>query len=239
VAAIVIEPIAGDAGLIVPPVRFMKGLKACCESHGILFVVDETQQALGRTGKWFSIEHFGVEPDVIIMGKSLGAGLPLSAIIGRAEIMDSMGSPAHLFTMSGNATLAAVAAEQIKIIQEQDLLENARKMGRYLKTRLNAMKSAYPFIGEVRGLGLSIGVDLVEGAGSHSPSHDAAVKICHQCIKTGLIQIYVGRSTLRIQPPIIITKPEADEALAILDKAFAMYRDGAIKDADLDGIKGW
>ena len=239
VAAIVIEPIAGDAGLIVPPVHFMKELKRYCEIHGILFVVDEIQQGIGRTGKWFGIEHFGIEPDVIVMGKSLGAGLPLSAIIARSEIMDSMGAPAHTFTMSGNATVVAAACEQIKIIEEQHLLENAQHVGEYIMGRLNGMKNQYSFIGDVRGLGLSIGVDLIHGRDDHSPNCEATMKICSQCIKSGLIQIYVGKSTLRIQPPIIITKEEAEEGLAILENVFEMYQNGEIGDDVLESMHGW
>lgn len=239
VAAVVLEPIAGDGGLVVPPIAFMKGLKSLCEANGILFVVDEIQQGLGRTGKWFCIEHFGIEPDVIVLGKSLGCGLPMSAIIGRTEIMDSLCAPAHLFTMSGNATVAAAALEQIHIIQEANLLQSVSELGSYIQSRLSAMKSCFPFIGDIRGLGLSIGVDLIHSPEDRTPDKDAAIRICHQCIRSGLVQIYVGKSTLRIQPPLIMQKEEADIALNILEDTFRMYQDGSIGNEGLDSMKGW
>lgn len=239
VAAVVIEPVAGDAGLVVPTVSFMKQLKKICEHHGILFVADEIQQAMGRTGKWFSIEHFDVIPDIVVMGKTLGAGLPMSAIIGRADIMDSMGSPAHLFTMGGNPTVAATAVEQINIIDEQNLLENAQEMGAYFVDRLKDMQGRYPFIGDVRGLGLSIGVDLVKGINDKTPNKEAAIKICSQCIQSGLVMIYVGGSTLRIQPPLIIDKAQADHGLDILDRIFEMYHHGEIGFDGLEDVQGW
>lgn len=239
VAAVVIEPIAGDAGLVVPPQEFMSGLKTLCEAQGILFVVDEIQQGLGRTGKWFSIEHFGIEPDILVLGKSLGGGLPMSAIIGRAEIMNSLCAPAHVFTMSGNAAVAAAALEQITIIQEQNLLQNVSDMGTLLRSKLSAMRSDYPFIGDIRGLGLSIGVDLIHSPTDRTPNRDAAIRISHQCIQSGLVQIYVGKSTLRIQPPFILNRKEMDMALVILEDAFRMYREGLIGDGGLDCVKGW
>lgn len=239
VAAIVIEPIAGDAGLIVPPIEYMKTLKNLCEANGILFVVDEIQQALGRTGKWFSIEHFDIVPDVIVMGKSLGAGLPLSAIIASTEIMGSLNSPAHLFTMSGNATTCAAAYEQLNIIREKGLLNKAEVMGEYIKKRLTQMQRRHSVIGQIRGIGLSIGVELVQSENDNKPNNDAAVKICHKSIELGLLQIYVGKSTLRIQPPLIITKEEVDKGLDILAHVFDLYERNAIDDACYENVSGW
>lgn len=238
VAAVVLESIAGDAGLIVPPKAFVQALHSLCREHGILFAVDEVQQALGRTGRWFSIEHFEVEPDIMVMGKSLGGGLPLSAIIGKAEIMDSLESPAHLFTMSGNPTTASAALAQLDQIESEGILEHASAMGDLAQRRLSAMKERHPFIGDVRGLGLSIGVDLVVSKEDRTPNTDAAIEICAQALEMGLLLIYVGKSTLRVQPPLIISEAEMNHAMDILEEIFGMYANGTIK-AERDAIKGW
>ncbi|MCG8482011.1 MAG: aminotransferase class III-fold pyridoxal phosphate-dependent enzyme, partial [Clostridia bacterium] len=140
IAAIVMEPIAGDAGLIVPPEKYMKAIYQLCQDNGILFVSEEVQQGFGRTGKWFCIEHFDIVPDIIVMGKSMASGLPISAIVGRSEIMDSLDKPAHLFTMSGNSLSCSAAIETIKIIKDENLLEKSEILGDYAKKRFEKMQ---------------------------------------------------------------------------------------------------
>lgn len=232
VAAIFFEPIAGDAGLIVPPKKYVEGLYELCKKNGILFVVDEVQQGLGRTGKWFAIEHFDVEPDLIVMGKSLGGGLPLGAVVGKSELMDSLDAPAHAFTLAGNTTVCVAALKMIEIMKRDNIVNFSKEKGDYLKYKFNELKNKYPnIINDVRGLGLSIGVDLTDKT--------TATKVCYQCIKNGLLVITLGEKTLRIQPPLVITDEQIDKAIKILDNAMRDFIHGKIGDEAFDFVKGW
>lgn len=239
VAAVFFEPIAGDAGLIVPPKKYVKALYELCQNHGILFVVDEIQQGLGRTGKWFSIEHFDIEPDLITMGKSIGAGLPLGVIIGKEEIMDSLDSPGHIFSMTGNSAVCKAALKMLEIHEREDLNKKSEQMGQYMIGRFNKMKEKYDVIGDVRGLGMSIAVDLVKDRDTMEKNYEAAAKVCFRCIEKGLILIFVGQSALRIQPPLVITKEQVDKALNIIEESIQEYLNGEIDDSVFDVIQGW
>lgn len=239
VAAIVMEPIAGDAGLIVPPKRYMKELHRLCQENGILFVSEEVQQGFGRTGKWFCIEHFDIVPDMIVMGKSMASGLPLSAVVARKEIMDSLASPAHLFTMSGNALSCASAVETINVIRDENLLERSTELGAHVKARFEEMRSKYDIIGDIRGLGLSIGIDLVKDRTTRIGDKDGAAKICYRCWEKGVILIYLASGVLRIQPPLIISMEELDKAIDIIEDSIKEYLRGEIPDDVLLVAKGW
>ena len=239
IAAIVMEPIAGDAGLIVPPAKYMKEIYTLCKENNILFVSEEVQQGFGRTGKWFCIEHFDIVPDMILIGKSMASGVPLSAIVARKEITDSLGSPAHLFTMSGNALSCAAAIETINVIKDENLLEKSWEHGNYVKERFEEMKGKYQIIGDIRGLGLSIGVDLVVDRTSKIGNKEAAAKICYRCWEKGIILIFLASGVLRIQPPLIISKDELDKALNIIEESIVEYINGEIPDEVLSIAKGW
>ena len=239
VAAIFFEPIAGDAGLIVPPKKYVQALYKLCSEHGILFVVDEIQQGFGRTGKWFSIEHFDVVPDIITVGKSIGAGLPMGAIIGKREIMDSLDAPGHLFTMAGNATTCKAALKMIEIIERDKLVKRSNEIGTYMLDRINEMKKKYDIIGNVRGLGLSIAIDLVKDVKTMKKNYKAAAKISYRCIQKGLILIFISQSSLRIQPPLVITKNQVDKALEIIESSIKEYIAGEIPDSAYEVVKGW
>ena len=239
VAAVFIEPIAGDMGLVVPPKKYVQELVKICKEHGILFVVDEIQQGFCRTGKWFSYEYFDVEPDLIVCGKSLGGGLPLGAIIGPKEIMDSLDAPAHLFTMSGNSTVCTASLKTIEILERENMNEQVIQKGEYLQNKLRELMKKYDIIGEVRGLGLSIGVDLVKNRETMEKNYDAALKISYRSIETGLLMIFVGQNSLRIQPPLVITNEQIDKAVDILDHAFDDYVNGRIGDEVFKFAKGW
>jgi len=239
VAAIVMEPIAGDAGLIVPPEKYMKAIHKLCKENGILFVSEEVQQGMGRTGKWFAIEHFDIVPDIIVIGKSLASGTPLSAIVARSEIMDALQPPAHLFTMSGNALSCTAAVETINIIRDEDLLNKANELGRIAKGRFEEMKEKYEIIGEVRGLGLSIGVDLVTDRITKKGNRDAAAKICYRCWEKGVILIFLADGVLRVQPPLVISEEELNRALDIIEESMQEYINGQIPDEVLKVAKGW
>lgn len=239
VAAVVVEPIQGDGGLIVPPKKYIKALHELCQEHGILFVSEEVQQGFGRTGKWFGVEHFEVEPDVIVMGKSIASGVPLSAIVARREIMDALQPPAHLFSMSGNALSCAAALETIKVIEDEGLLERSRELGNHVQARFEEMKSRYDLIGDVRGMGLSIGVDLVRDRGTREGDKTAAAKICYRCWEKGVIVIFLANGVLRIQPPLVISKEELDQALDVIEESMVEYINGEISDDVLKVVKGW
>ncbi len=183
IAAIIIEPIQGDAGIIVPPIEFVCGLYKICKENDILFVAEEVQQGFGRTGRWFSIEHFDVEPDMIILGKAIAAGMPLSAVIAKTDIMQALESPAHLLTTSGNPISCAAALANIEVIEEEGLIENANILGSYAKERFNELKSIYNIIGDVRGgIGLSIGVDLVLNKSTRKRAYNETSKNLLPCM---------------------------------------------------------
>ena len=232
VAAVFFEPVAGDSGIIVPPKRYVENLYKLCKENNILFVVDEIQQSLGRCGYWFSIEHFNIEPDLIVMGKSLGGGLPLGIVIGKSEIMECLNAPAHAFTLSGNATVCVAALKMIEIFERDNIIQQTKEKGSYLMNKLIYLKNKHPnIIRDIRGLGLSIGVDL--------PDKLATKKICYQCIKNGLLLISLGENTLRIQPPLIITEAQLDKSIEILENSINDFIRGKISDDAYIFINGW
>ncbi|WP_099192699.1 aspartate aminotransferase family protein [Tepidibacter mesophilus] len=239
VAAVVMEPISGDAGLIVPPQEYVEKLYDLCKENGILFVSEEVQQGFGRTGKWFGIENFKVIPDVIVIGKAAASGLPLSAIVAKEEIMKSLEAPAHIFTMGGNPVCCSAAISTIDVIVEENLLEHAEKLGIHAKERFNEMKKRCNIIGDVRGIGLSLGVDLVKDRVTKEKAQEAAAKICYRCWEKGLILTFFGSSVLRIQPPLVITREEIDKAIDIIEEAIQEYLAGEISDEVLNVTKGW
>ena len=239
VAAVFMEPIAGDMGLVIPPKKYVQELYKICKENGILFVVDEIQQGVCRTGKWFSYEWFDIEPDLIVCGKSIGGGLPLGVVIGSKEIMESINSPAHVFTMSGNSTVCKASLKTIEILERENINKQVVEKGEYLKGKLKNLMGKYNIIGEVRGLGLSIGVELVKDRNTMERNADAAIKISYKSIENGLLMISVGQNTLRIQPPLIITYEQIDKAIEILEKAFEEYVNGKIGDEIYEYAKGW
>jgi len=239
IAAVIIEPIQGDAGIIVPPDRYLPALKKMCEDNNILFIADEVQTGFGRTGKWFAVEHWGVEPDVILLGKAIASGMPLSAIVAKKEVMDSWKAPAHLFTMGGNAVSCAAALATISVIKEERLIENAKEMGDYIKARFNGLKEEHELIGDVRGKGLLIGVDLVSDRGTKQRAGKEAAKVCWRCWEKGLILTFFSKSVLRIAPPLVITKKEVDSALDIIEESIKDVEGGKVSDQVLEKICGW
>ena len=239
VAAFIIEPIQGDAGLVVPPAKFMKALRKLCDEHGILFISEEVQQGFGRTGKWFGIEHFDVTPDAVILGKAIASGLPLSAVVARADLMERMEAPVHLFTAAGNPVCCEAARATVDVIREERLLEHAAKLGQHILERFRNMQKRFSFIGDVRGLGLSIGVDLVADRDTKERHRTAASKICYRAWEKGLLLSFFSGSVLRIQPPLVISRQEMDRALDIIEESMEEFERGQIPDSVLDSVKGW
>ena len=238
-AAIVIEPIQGDSGFVVPPKKYMTSLRKLCDEYGILLVSEEVQQGFGRTGKWFGIEHFDVVPDAIVMGKAIASGLPLGAVVARADLMEKWEAPAHLFTAAGNPVCCAAASATISIIQEEGLLEHTTQLGNYMKKRFLEMQKKYEIIGDVRGKGLSIGIDLVKNRETKERHGEAAAKICYRAWERGLLLSFFSGSVLRIQPPLVISKEQADRAMEILEESFEDFFAGNIPDSIFETVKGW
>jgi len=218
VAAFFVEPIQGEGGYVVPPDGYFGRLRRLIEPYGISLVDDEIQAGMGRTGRWFAIEHFGVEPDVILVAKAIASGLPLSAMVSRDELMDwPPGS--HATTFGGNPVAVEAALATIRTMKRLGVLENAERVGAHIMRRLVEMKDRYEIVGDVRGRGLMIGVELVKDKSSKEPNPEAAMMVVERSWKRGVLLITAGVSTLRIAPPLVITEELADEALDVIEGA--------------------
>jgi 4-aminobutyrate aminotransferase len=216
VAAVFVEPIQGEGGYIVPPKAFLKDLSALCKKYGILLVADEVQSGMGRTGKMLAIEHFGVEPDVICLAKGIASGLPLGATIARQEIM---GWPpgTHASTFGGNPVSCRAALVTLELLRG-GLINNATELGDYLLKGLKGLSSSHPIIGEVRGKGLMIGIELVGNRDTKERAVEERDKLVQRAFEKGLLLLGCGRNSIRFVPPLTITRKEADTALSILEE---------------------
>ncbi|EHR79496.1 4-aminobutyrate aminotransferase [Thermococcus litoralis DSM 5473] len=229
VSVLLAEPIQGDAGIVVPPENFFKELKKVLDEYGILLAMDEVQTGIGRTGKWFASEWFGVEPDFISFGKGVASGMGLSGVIGKAELMD-MTSGSALLTPAANPVISAAAYATLKIIEEESLLENALKVGDFIKKRLLEMKERYDVIGDVRGKGLMVGAEIVK-PNTKIPDPELTGKICWRAFELGLILPSYGMfgNVIRITPPLVITKEIAEKGLEIMEQALKDALAGKVK----------
>jgi 4-aminobutyrate aminotransferase len=216
VAAIVFEPIQGEGGYVVPPPEYFQRLRKLADRYGILLIDDEVQSGMGRTGKWFAIEHWNVEPDILCSAKALASGLPLGATIAKAKVMDWVGG-SHASTFGGNPLSCVAAMAVIDVIKEERLLENATKQGTYILKRLEELKSESEIVGDVRGKGLMIGVEFVEDKDSKKPAPQKANEIMMRSWKRGIAVITCGISTIRIAPPLNITRELIDSGLEIIE----------------------
>jgi len=213
VAAIFVEPIQGEGGYVVPPPEFLGMIQELCRRHGILLVADEIQTGFGRTGRMFACEHWGIEPDILCVAKGIASGLPLGAMIARSEI--STWTPGtHGSTFGGNPVACAAALATIGLL-EDGLVRNAAEVGGYLKEGLGGLKGSYPVIGDVRGLGLMIGVELVKKNDARAPDSEFRNQVIKRAFENGLLLLPCGDSTVRFCPPLIVTKGEADTAVEI------------------------
>ena len=215
-AAILYEPIQGEGGYVVPPPEYPKRLKKLADKYGLLFIDDEVQAGMGRTGKWFAIEHWDVEPDIICSAKGLASGMPLGAIVANAKVMDWAGG-SHASTFGGNPLSCAAALAVIDTIKEEKLLENAAKQGAYIMKRLEELKARSEIVGDVRGKGLMIGLEIVEDKKSKKPAPEKVKEIMMRSWKRGVAVITCGTSTIRIAPPLVITRELVDSALDIIE----------------------
>ncbi len=217
VAGIVVEVVQGEGGYVPAPQNFLKELRRICDEHGIMLIADEVQSGMGRTGKMFAIDHYGVEPDIICMAKGIGSGLPIGATVARADIMD-WGKGAHASTFGGNPVCIASALKTIELLQG-GLVENSRAMGEYLKAGLQKLMDKYDCIGDVRGLGLMLGVEFVTDKASMAPDVALRDRIEMACYNAGLIILGCGANSIRWSPALIISKENIDVALEIFEAA--------------------
>ncbi len=217
VAGILVEPIQGEGGYVVPPDGFLEGLRSLCDKYGILMIADEVQSGIGRTGKMFACEHWNVKPDIMALAKGLGSGMPIGVIAAKHKIMSKWKRGAHGNTYGGNPLCCASALTTINLVRN-GLMENARKVGEYTKKKLEMLKEKYPnTIGDVRGKGLMIGIELILDKESKEPATELAGKIMNKAYHNGLLLLTCGSSTIRLMPPLIISEKEIDEVLEILE----------------------
>ena len=221
VAAFIAEPVWGEGGIIIPPASYFPRVKEVLDRHGILFICDEVQSGFGRTGKMFAIEHYGVEPDIMVMAKGIADGFPLSATIARADIADCLKPGEHLSTFGGNPVSCAAAVANIQVMEEENLAAESARKGERTLDRLWEMQAEHPSIGEVRGLGLMIGVELVTDRKTKEPATKQAAAIRKYCREHGVLVGVGGQAgnVIRFQPPLVIADADLDHAVDVLDAA--------------------
>jgi len=221
VAAFVVEAVQGEGGFIVAPPEFMEGLRAICDREGILLVVDEVQTGFGRTGRMFAIEHYGVEPDLITVAKSMAAGLPLSGVVGKAEIMDSLWDNAVGGTYVGNPVALAAAVAVLDVFEEEGLVERARQIGEVVRSRMLAWQERFAAIGDVRGVGAMLAVEYVEDRVTKEPAPGIASRVAEEAALRGLLLLKAGvhSNCNRVLCPLVITDAELEEGLAAWEEA--------------------
>src|SRR6202795_1556395 len=219
VAAIVVEAVQGEGGYVPAPEGFLKGLRRICDEHSILLIVDEVQSGMGRTGKMFACEHYDVKADIVCIAKGIGSGLPIGVCVSRADLMDWKPG-AHASTFGGNPVCIAAALKTIELLQG-GLVQNSFEVGAYLKAGLERLQKKYDCIGDVRGMGLMLGVEFVSDRASNNPDAELRDRVEIACFERGMIVLGAGANTIRWSPPLIITKENIDVALEIFDEAIA------------------
>jgi 4-aminobutyrate aminotransferase/(S)-3-amino-2-methylpropionate transaminase len=219
VAAVVAEPVQGEGGFIVPPPDYFKELVKICHDNGILFVADEIQSGMGRTGKMFAIEHWGVEPDLITVAKSLAAGMPLAAVVGKQEIMDSVHSWGLGGTYGGNPVACAAALAVLDVFEEENMLAKSVALGEKLKARFEKWQKDFSIIGEIRGLGAMLGLEFVKGE-NKEPAADEAKQLAAYCLDKGLLILVCGSygNVVRVLAPFVITDEQLEKGLSIMEE---------------------
>jgi 4-aminobutyrate aminotransferase / (S)-3-amino-2-methylpropionate transaminase / 5-aminovalerate transaminase len=221
VAAIIVEPVQGESGFLEAPPEFLRGLRAICDEHGICLIADEVQSGFARTGAFFAIDHSGVEPDLVTVAKSIAAGLPLSGVLGRAEIMDAAHDGAVGGTFVGNPVAQAAALAVLDVIEEEGLVERATAIGETMRTRMLAWQERFPSIGDVRGVGAMLAIELVSDRATKQPARDLAQAVIDQAMQRGLLLLKAGihGNAIRVLCPLVLTDAELDEALGVWEDA--------------------
>ena len=228
VACIVIEPVQGEGGFVVAPKDFLRGIRRVCDEHGIVMVIDEVQTGFGRTGKFFATEHYEIEPDLIVVAKSIAAGLPLSGVIGAAEVMDAPGDSAIGGTYVGNPVAQSAALAVLDVFEEEGLCDRAAAIGETMRQRMLAWQERFPAIGDVRGLGAMLAIELVEDRETKKPAPELASKVAEAAAERGLLLLKSGiySNCIRVLAPLVLTDAELEEALGVWEDALAHAVDG-------------
>ncbi len=217
IAGILVEPIQGEGGYIVPPTGFFPALRRLCDKHGILLIADEVQAGVGRTGKWWSIENFGVEPDIITTAKGIASGFPLGAMVARKSVM-TWPKGSHGNTYGGNPMAGAAGLATLSLVEEE-FMHNASEVGTYALGKLENMMANHPSIGDVRGIGMMIGVEFIKNHETNDPDDKLRDAVVDLAFERGLLTLGCGKSVIRISPPLCTTRAEMDEGLAIFEEA--------------------
>ena len=218
VAAVVVEPIQGEGGYLVPPEGFLAGLRALCDRHGMLLIFDEVQCGIGRTGKMFASQHWGVTPDIMALAKGLGSGLPIGAMVARRRYMEQWKRGAHGNTFGGNPLSCAAALATLELV-EREYAANSASVGEYFIGRLRELKERHPCVGDVRGRGLMIGMELVTDRATKEPARALCDAVLTRAYHQGLLLLACGQSTVRFIPPLMINRAHVDEAMGLLEAA--------------------
>ncbi len=223
VAAFLVEPVQGEGGYIVPPAGFLKALRQICDQHGILLILDEVQCGFGRTGQMFAAQTFDVVPDILSVAKGIASGFPLGATIASRELMRQWKAGSHGTTFGGNPLACAAGLATLQVMREDNLLENCRKQGKRFLEGLQSLQKKYPVIGDVRGVGCMLAIELIVPGSDKKPNPQAVTQTINLCLENGLLPYMAGTygQVVRFIPPLIVTSAQIDEALAILDKALA------------------
>jgi 4-aminobutyrate aminotransferase len=233
VAAVLLEPIQGEGGYIVPPDSFIPGLRRLCNKYGILLIADEVQSGIGRTGKWFAMEHWGVEPDMVLTAKGIASGMPIGAFTARDSIMSRWGRGAHGNTYGGNPLCVAAALATLRLVEDEGMMENAARMGLYMQQKVRDMMDRHLTIGEVRGKGLMVGMELVKDRATKEPARQVLNDLLEAAFERGLLLLPCGTSTIRFMPPLNVPEALVDEGLDIFDRAL-----GVAEEKFVDGRNG-
>ena len=221
VAAIFVEPIQGEGGYVVAPAVFMQELRRICDKHGILLVADEVQSGIGRTGKWWAIEHTGVQPDIVCMAKGIASGMPLGITLTRADIMDWVPG-SHASTFGGNPVCIAAALATLDVIEREGLLKNSAEIGNRILQRVADWPRKHKFVGDVRGRGLMIGIEIVKNKQTKEYAAAERDRIVELAFEKGILFLGCGPSTIRISPALVVSKDEADVAIDVLDECISL-----------------
>ncbi len=221
VAAIFVEPIQGEGGYVIAPAIFMRELRRICDLYGILLVLDEVQTGIGRTGKWFAVEHTGVHPDIVCIAKGIASGMPLGITMSKADIMDWVPG-SHASTFGGNPVCIAAALATLDVIEKEGLLRNSREVGDHMLKRMASWPKKHKIVGDVRGRGLMIGVEIVKDQTTREYGASERDRIVQLAFERGILFLGCGPSTIRIAPPLIVTKDEADVAMDALEESISI-----------------
>ncbi|NVY95611.1 aspartate aminotransferase family protein [Lactobacillus sp. DCY120] len=238
VAAIVVEPIQGDGGIVKAPQAYLDFVWKFAHEHGILVAIDEVNQGMGRTGKWWSIENFGLEPDLMTIGKSIASGLPLSVILGRAEVMDALDSPGNTYTTAGNPVTTAAANATLDVMEAEDLPARSAQLGSKVQAYFEKKREQYDFIGDIRFYGLNGGIDIIDPQ-TKEGDEEATTKLIYRLFQLGVIIISLRGYILRFQPPLVITEDQLKEAFQAFDQALSELAAGRLSLPEDAAEIGW